>query len=525
MSNLQLLIAHTIEDIDRFCLRALRCPDALAIKNKLKARDRLLRKPIEWVLQHPNYVNWQQGSDFCLLWLKGGAGKGKTMISVYIVERLSTLRNNSTAVIYFFCRNDNNELNSPEAIIKGLIFRLIDQQKELKESLRRRWDTGNDCFNEDVTSWQILWNIFLEMLDHCKLQHLYVVIDGLDECLDEGMDELLKLIVRTGLEHHTKVKWLLTSRPLDIAEKELLSGHEELGLSLDLSMQQVLEGIKMYITSKVTELNQRHRYGETLQQKVEAELTAKAEGTYLWVSLVCEKLEDVPRDKALSTIAELPPGLRPLYHRMLNQLSNGKPDDVQKCMRLLKAMMLVYRPLDVREVGSVTGLTDEDLSMRATVDRCGSFIKMLGTKIEFVHLFARDYLAGEEGRTILDAHEHWGNIELALSCLSYLSELLKPNLVDLPRSDSTSQSVKELNEEKNKLLASVGYASTFWIQHLEAASRTVTIKNASAKAVHTFLCNKFLEWLECLSLLDKLPHAIEALTFLSNEKKVSRTIY
>lgn len=520
-----LFVAYAREDIDRFCLRALRCPDSLVVKNRLKEnKDKLLPQSIEWILQDPQYESWQNGDDVCLLWIKGGAGKGKTMISIGIVEELSRPQLESTVVTYFFCQNADYELNTLEAIIKGLILQLVNQQPVLKQSLRRRWDSTNNRFDEDVTSWRTLWNIFLEMLDWCKCQRVYMIVDALDECQDNGMADFLKLIVRNGLDHPAKIKWMLTSRPLDSAERELLTGHDQVQVSLELNSKYVSEAVKTYIASKVDELNRRHKYGAILKRELETELTEKAEGTFLWVSLVCKKLESVCRDKALTTIQNLPLGLHPFYDRIFDQLSTGERANVQGCMRLLKVMMLVYRPLKVEEVGSVTGLTDEEDAIRALADRCASFIKMQENKIAFVHQSARDYLAGENGQSMLDAHDHFGHHEIALGCLSYLSKWLKVNLIELPRPDSTRESLKTVTDQKrNVLLASVDYAATFWVQHLEDSKRTTIVPCGLTEkaAVGRFLCTKFLEWLECLSLLDRLPRAIEALKTLAKVAKVS----
>jgi hypothetical protein len=271
----------------------------------------------------------------------------------------------------------------------------------------------------------------------------------------------------------------------------------------------------------VNELTRRQKYGAMLKQKLKAELTEKAEGTFLWVSLACRRLESVCREKALITIQTLPPGLYPLYDRIFRQLTEGERVEVQRCMRLLKVMMLAYRPLKVEEVSSVTGLTDEEDAIRATVDRCASFIKMPENIIQFVHQSARDYLAGENGQSILDLHDDFGHGEIALSCLFHLSELLKPNLLELQRPNSTRESLKMLEHgKKSGLLASMDYAATFWVQHLENSAHI-----ADKGAVSTFLCTKLLEWLECLSLLDKLPQAIKALQALAKSEKVSIEYY
>ncbi|CEO59708.1 hypothetical protein PMG11_04375 [Penicillium brasilianum] len=519
------LSSHTTEDIDRFCLRDLRCPDSRVVKNRLKEnKDKLIPQSIKWILQDPQYKKWQNGDDVSLLWIKGGAGKGKTMISIGLMEEISRAQHESTLVTYFFCQNADNDLNTLEAIIKGVILQVVSQEIRLKESLRRRWDTEKDCFNEDVTSWRTLWNILLEMLDRCNCSRVYVIVDALDECQDAGMADFLNLMVRTGLDHPAKIKWLLTSRPFDNAERVLLAGHDQVQVSLELNSKEVSESVKAYIAHKVDELSLRHRYGEKLKTEVETELTEKAEGTFLWVSLVCKRLENVCRDEVLTTIQNLPPGLHPLYDRILNQLSQGEADDVQKCMRLLKLMVLAYRPLKVEEVPSLAGLTDEKDDIKALVSRCVSFIRTRENNIEFIHQSARDYLAGENGQLILDSHERFGHDDVVLCCLSHLTKWLKVNLVDLPRPSSARRSLNSLDViRRSALLSRVDYAASFWVRHLSNTKQTILLQSwfSGNGAVNTFLHTKFLEWLECLCLLDKLPRAHEALKTLANIAKNS----
>jgi hypothetical protein len=414
----------TGDDIDRSCLYALRCPDTQVVKNRLKSnKDKLLYKSIDWINQDPQYLNWKYGNDICLLWIKGGAAKGKTMMSIGLIEQLSLPQDASTVVTYFFCQNADYNLRILEAIIKGLILRLVNQQKELKESLHRRWDTKNECFSEDVTSWQTLWNIFLEMLENGKCTRVYTIVDALDECQDGGMADFLKYLARTGLHHPSKIKWLLTSRPLDSAERELLAGSDQVLVSLELNSKHISEAVKTYIAHKTDELDRRRSYGPTLRRKLEAELIKKAEDTFLWVSLVCKKLEKVHPDEVLRTIQDLPPGLNDLYHRVFNQLSEGESTVVDGCMRLLKVMMLAYRPMNIAELQSVTGLSDQLVIVERLVDRCASFLKIRGSDIEFVHQSARDYLAGKNFQSLPHSYKVYGDGEIALSCLSHLSQL------------------------------------------------------------------------------------------------------
>lgn len=504
--------ATTNDEIDGSCFRFLRCPDTLLIKNRLKKnKDKLLHESVDWILHDPRYISWKDGNSISLLWIKGGAGKGKTMMSISLIERLSLAQTESVVVTYFFCQNANYELNTLEAIVKGLILRLVKQQPDLSESLRCRWDAINQRFIEDLTSWQALWDVFLEMLERCKCEKVYIIVDALDECEDNGMADFLKTIVRTGLHQSYKFKWLLTSRPLASAEQELLGGSDQLVLSLELNHKHISEAVQSYITYKMNELDRRHSYGVTLRRQIEIELIEKAEDTYLWASLVCHELEGVCSDKALAIIQSVPLGLHALYYKMVKGVAKGELIMAKIYLRLLKVMMLAYRPLDTREIESMIGPSGLLIDITLFVSQCASLVTMRETTLEFVHQSVRDYLAGDDGRSILDTFESCDHGRIVSTCISHLTERLKVNLAGLPRSDSTRESMKSNTGAEN-----MEYAATFWVQHLEAAKHTKRIQDTLSEhgEVGVFLYTNLLEWLECLSLLGKLPHGVEALKTL-----------
>ncbi|KAL4736839.1 WD40-repeat-containing domain protein [Aspergillus similis] len=513
---------HANDPVNPPYLQALQCPDPFVVKNQLKqSKDNFLFKAIEWIFQNPEYCIWRKEDKFHLLWIRGGAGKGKTMMTIGLVEQLS--QDNSLIITYFFCQNADYELNSIESIIKGLIHQLIQQQKELLKFLQRRWDETNACFKENVSSWRVLWDIFLEMIDHCQRQNVCVVVDALDECRDEGMAEFLRIIVRTGL-YYSHVRWLLTSRPLDDADRELLTTTKECGISLELDSNHVEAAIKIYVEHQVRYLYPPHIYGQQMPQQLESELLQRAEGTFLWVSLVCKRLEDdgsgerVPPGKALLEIHDTPPGLHSLYEQIFQQIRKGNAAIVNACLRLLKVMMLVFRPLNRAEVFSVTGLSEEEMASERIINRCASFIKTRGSTIEFVHQSSRDFLARSP---VLRSHKEYGHGDIALGCLAYMSRVLVPNLIGLPL--PTSGPPSKLPETRSfgneaAVLNTLDYAATFWAEHLHAASQTNLIQDTLGDhgKVFKFINDKLLEWLECLSLLGRLSDAVKTLRILED---------
>lgn len=438
------------------------------------------------------------------------------MMAIGLIEELSS--QHEYTVAYSFCQNADRELNTLESIIKGLILGLMYRNPELKESLRRRWDTKNDRFIEDCTSWRNLWNILFEMLvNQYRHSKVYLIVDALDECQDDGMADFLRLIVRNGLDQPTKLKWLLTSRPLKSAERALLTGYEQMQVSLELNSSSISRAVEAYISHKVDELSVSQKYVISLKKELRAELSAKSGDTFLWVSLVCKGLESVSQENALDTLQNFPLGLDALYDRVMSQLRTGEMEDVHKCMRLLKVMMLAYRPLDVAEVPILTGLAETDDSVKALVDRCASFLRIQANNIEFVHQSIRDYLAKENIQPIFEVYTSFGHHNILQNCLSQLSEYLKVNLLDLPRPDSTRDSSALSQDEKPSIkIRYLEYAATFWVRHFTDADQSATIQRSSLEAICKFLHAKFLEWLECLSLLGRLSLAIKSLDTLSD---------
>jgi Cdc6-like AAA superfamily ATPase len=105
--------------------------------------ENCMSRGAEWILRDLQYLSWLNSDDVGLLWIKGGAGKGKTMMSIGLIERLlqqSQRSKEKMVVTYFFCQNADYELNTMEAIIKGLILQLVKSQDSVKTSLRDQWD-------------------------------------------------------------------------------------------------------------------------------------------------------------------------------------------------------------------------------------------------------------------------------------------------------------------------------------------------------------------------------------------------
>jgi NWD NACHT NTPase-like protein len=100
-------VSQEKEKENNICLQKLYVIDPRAeIKAIENRKDPLLRDLCDWFLisdQYKNFTSWTDNNPHRLLWIKGDAGKGKTMLLIGIIRELSRqLESNSPHLSYFF---------------------------------------------------------------------------------------------------------------------------------------------------------------------------------------------------------------------------------------------------------------------------------------------------------------------------------------------------------------------------------------------------------------------------------------
>ncbi len=107
------------------------------IESLQNRKDQLLADSYKWILEtqeYQSFTNWQDSSAKPLLWVKGDPGKGKTMLLIGIVRELTDHVNthfDQSHLSYFFCQGIDNKLNTVTAIMRGLIWMLLRQERSL----------------------------------------------------------------------------------------------------------------------------------------------------------------------------------------------------------------------------------------------------------------------------------------------------------------------------------------------------------------------------------------------------------
>ncbi|PON24643.1 hypothetical protein TGAM01_v206573 [Trichoderma gamsii] len=501
------------------------CLNALFITNpeddKIRIEETkggLLRDAYIWVTKSEEFVQWLEDPGIRLLWIKGDPGKGKTMLLCGIIDELKA-RKTGRKIYYFLCQATDIRLNNAAAILRGLLHMIVLQQPSLITCLRHEFDKSGKSAFEGANSWVVLSRIFEQMLRDDSLKDPIFVIDALDECVSD-LAQILKVITQSSASS-SRVKWLVSSRNYADIQETLATAENKSIMSLELNAAFVSTAIMKYIQHQLKLLSRKKGYTKSQIDHLEEYLSTNANGTFLWVALVCAQLEWTPRFDHLFKLIEFPVGLDQLYNRMMDRVCDSKISDFGR--RVLAIATVTNRPLTTSEFASMIndishdkgGTEPNDDTWEDVLGYCGSFLTMRNSTVYFVHQSAKDFIVKHAVQRLFPNGTEHVHREILEMCISAMRSVLKKdmyNLVD-PAFSVDDLPQRALDEDP---LISVRYGCVHWIDHFEKSMPNSKDQPTSFKLINAFLEEKFIYWLEALSLLRNIFDGIAAMQRLEH---------
>jgi len=118
-------VGNTIYQSENPCLAALRTTDPRHDKARIEGdKGGLMDDVYRWVLSTDEFLRWRHDEQNRLLWVKGDPGKGKTMLLCGFTNELAK---EAGVLSYFFCQATDARINSATAVVRGLIYMLVDR--------------------------------------------------------------------------------------------------------------------------------------------------------------------------------------------------------------------------------------------------------------------------------------------------------------------------------------------------------------------------------------------------------------
>ncbi|KAG4253169.1 hypothetical protein FPRO03_07129 [Fusarium proliferatum] len=487
------------------CLRDLRETDPRDDKSRIEeTKGGPLENVYRWILENDKFQEWYNATQSQLLWVKGDPGKGKTMLLCGLINELK--QEHSSPLSYFFCQATESRLSNATAVLRGLIYLLVVQRPQLVSHIEEKYNHAGKHLFEDSNAWQALSKIFTAILEDPLLDDALLIVDALDECTTD-QDKLLDLIVRSS-----NVKWIVTSRNWPEIEQVLDLSTQKVRLHLELNQDSVSKAVEAFIECKVEELSKKKQYDAKLKSDVKSYLIENADGTFLWVALVCQELADgkvLRKCHTRKRLEAFPKGLDPLYGRMMEYISSLP--DAELCGEILALASAVYIPVTLTELKTLLGsqYEDEDADLQEVVRCCGSFLKIRDDTIYFLHQSAKDFLVEKAFDQISPsglAYQHGLIFEKSLRALS---KTLRRDICQLGH---PGFEIVDISPDDLEPLDPIRYSCVYWVDHLydSEPSRLNSIRE-NGGAIHVFIQKKYLYWLESLSLLSSIVEGVKAM--------------
>ena len=443
----------------------------------------------EWILTQRQYTSWLVEGSAQLLWLSGAPGIGKTMISSFLVKELATIaeRSRHMTLAYYFCDDKTQERRTAMTVLRGLLLQILRQRPVLFKHIQTSFDmSGNRLF----TNFHALWRIFIAIVNDPEVGELCCLVDALDECERDSRELFLVEFTRLYCSQKSKsplVKFIITSRrENDIVES--LSAVSPPIRHIQVDSGKVNDDVSKFVDTRVNDLSRRKGYDAELQNEIKTALKNKAEGTFLYVSLVLSILAKTwLRSQVRRKLQKLPEDLNKLYDKILSQIDR---DCEEIAIFVFRWVAVARRPLTVKELAmaralstperKTDALTPDDFAAQfEDIYRCCEPFVYLDTKrgtINLVHQSAKDYLLGEylqakEGVSQYHIVQDSSNLLMFRTCWKFLScEEFGQGTMLFKDDANHNLLLEDHSEEFDDEHFFLQYARTQWLEHAFAAS-------------------------------------------------------
>jgi hypothetical protein len=462
-----------------------------------------------------------------ILVLFGLAGMGKSAIAHEIARRFDEMHRLTSSFI--FIRKEQSK-NEAYRLFTNLARNLADRYPMFKAALGKivKDDTTLRLDTRDYGT--LFQRLIREPLqDLLIVDPILVVIDALDESGDAIGEKALHRFLADNLSSLPgNFRVLITSRPEHGIESAFLTAESVVIKSMNdhelaaETQHDILSFLHRTLQSRIP-LRDCEKYGEALAKR--------AEGLFQWAAVACGYILEPKLVRSMKGRIEylLESAADHRGQDLLSELYRGvleeyvSDEETQGLFRsVLGQILAAFEPLSIQSLTTLRQHTSDDDDENS--DSVVEVLHYLGSLLSNVtssdhtllivplHTSFRDFVTNEDKSSIFYVDLHVAHHQLALSCLGLMLHSLRFNICNLETSYLANKDVEDLEVRIVQCLPpALSYACRLWDDHLEH----VGFETDLFGKLQAFFGEKFLFWLEALSLLNGVGLASPALSSLS----------
>ncbi|KAF3169088.1 hypothetical protein TWF751_007554 [Orbilia oligospora] len=473
-----------------------------------------------------------------IYWLNGMAGTGKSTIARTLAQSFE--EDGLLGASFFFKRGESDRDNATRlftTIATQFLPRIPDLIPHIRTAVDEEPEIAAKLLEKQFKN-LILYP--LEKLGQVSLP-LILVIDALDECEgDEIIRQIIYLLAKIQTLKTIHMRIFLTSRPelpIRLGFHKIASDtYKDIKLH-DVPLAIIGNDISTFLTARFSEMREEFNefaIGNPLPEEwpgddVIQKLTGVAIPLFIFAATICRFVGDKTEwdpEKHLMTVLEHgvvgASQLDQTYLPVLKQLESGHPRQKltrhlfgQEFREIIGSIIILADPLSITSLANLLGKSQNEIGNKLHhLHSVLNIPKDKNAPIRTLHLSFREFLVDpkKEGSDLwfwIDEKETHSII--AKRSLAILSTYLKQNICSLgfPGMKRKYLDTKMVNE---RLPAFVQYSCRYWVYHLKESCEFISDKHEA----YTFLCTKFLYWIEALSLIGKLSECIRLIDVLSS---------
>lgn len=465
-----------------------------------------------WITQKSEYLQWIERTDQAqkpkTFWLVGLPATGKTVLTSVVIDHLQFLGRNCA---YHFFSSGHQAKRAGAGCLRSIAAQLAWTNQEFRERVIALHEESGITFTSQNQNFQVIWDRIFEGII-CKMRFtapLYWVLDAVDEA--DAPASLISHFVK--LHSITPIKMFFSSRPMRIPS--LVAGYDSYIEKYFLAEEDTVGDIRAYVQNA---LQITLPDDEDIRTDITDQMHAKASGSFLWVKLALETLEDNwhTKDDIRKTLTDVPRGMEDLYHQMRANVESQPPRSRLMAKRILTGAACSWRPLSLTELEVVLEPEFKGfVNLRdSIVQICGRFVSIDSFRLSIIHATARQYLLSDHqgSPAFIDSqggHEHIVNV-----CLRYLSNddwrrVFQMMDKENARTSRSKRKDRLLEAERGHPL--LGYSTCHWAYH---ASKSNLDSRALSESIKGFLSKCCLPWIEAIALSTNLSYLTTSAQYL-----------